>query len=174
MKPAPPCGSVICCNSALPVPMAATIGTRFWLKRTLDGINLTAQTLQHVRQHRLGFQTQPFHAHFQRNVAIAQVIRGAQQGQCIGCAHFQHGLWRGLDAKAQAVLAAQALSGRQCGSRRQGDGQLAAIGQTQALPTARARFDIQRQGQGVDACGRRVVQCMQVNQHGGLGAQNRK
>jgi len=66
------------------------------------------------------------------------------------------------------------LSGRQCGSRRQGDGQLAAIGQTQALPTALARFDIQRQGQGVDAFGRCVVQCVQVNQHGGLCAQKRK
>lgn len=88
------------------VSMAAAIGAGFRFERTLDGIDLTAQALQQIGQYRIGLQPQPLDIDLQRNVSIAQVIGSTQQGQGIGCAHFQHRLRGGDNAEAQTIGAA--------------------------------------------------------------------
>lgn len=156
------------------MPMAAAVGAGFRFERALDGVDLTSQALQQIGQYRIGFQPQPVDIDLQRDVSIAQVIGGTQQGQGIGCADFQHRLRGGDNTETQTIGAAQKLARWQRAAARQDDGEFATVRQAQALPTAPTRLVIewQRRRTGV------VVRCgfdgVQMDQGVGRRAQNRK
>ncbi len=49
------------------------------LERTLRRLDLQTHAAQQLGQHVVGLELQPIAAHLERHVAIAEVIRGAQQ-----------------------------------------------------------------------------------------------
>jgi hypothetical protein len=80
--------------------VTTAIRARLRLERRRRVIHMRAQTLQHVFQHRIGFQFQLSGGHFHRRVAIAQVVCGARQRNGIVGVYNQHILRRAAPFRA--------------------------------------------------------------------------
>src|SRR5471032_2015905 len=74
----------------MPVLVTAAIRARLRLERSARVIHVRAQTLEHVFQHRIGFQFQLSRGHFHRRVPVAQVVRGARERNRIVGVYNQH------------------------------------------------------------------------------------
>jgi hypothetical protein len=99
--------------------VAAAIRARLRLERRHRVIHMRAQTLQHVFQHRIGFQLQLSGIHFHRRVAIAQVVCGARQGNGVVSMYNQHILRCGDHAHEATVVGNEHVTVAQHRSARQ-------------------------------------------------------
>ena len=86
---------------------------------------------QHVGQHMVGLQLQVIGAQFQRDMALAQVVGGAQQVERCAVfgagAHHQHRLRRGQHAHQRAIVDHQHVATAHQGAARQEHAQRAAL-----------------------------------------------
>jgi hypothetical protein len=103
----------------MPVLVTAAIRARLRLKRSRGVLHMRAQTLEHVFQHRIGFQFQLSRGHFHRRVPIAQVVRSAREGNGIVGVYNQHILRRGNHANQAAIVGDQHVTVAQHRAARQ-------------------------------------------------------
>ena len=133
-------------------PVAAMSAVRAVFR--LEGLRLLADdqvhAAQHVGQHVVGFQQQAFGLQFQRHVAVAQVVGGAQQieGRAVraAVAHHQHRLRGGHHAHQRAVLDHQRVATTHHAAARQEHAQRAALRvdgvEAAFLPHVPVEFDL--------------------------------
>ena len=103
----------------MPMLVPAAIRARLGLKRSARVIHMRAQTLEHVFQHRIGFEFQLPRGDFHRRVPVAQVVRGARQRNGIVGMHDQHILFRCNHAHQAAVVGDQHVAVAQHRAARQ-------------------------------------------------------
>src|ERR1700726_1919710 len=64
----------------VPMPVPATIGAAFGVKRRGFLAHRHAEAFQHLPQDRVGLELEKIFAKLHRNVAVSQMIRGTYQG----------------------------------------------------------------------------------------------
>jgi hypothetical protein len=82
---------------------------------------------QHVVEHVIVLISEPPDADLKRNVAIAEVIRGAREQVGIGGSRNAEGLVGGVDLVGLAVVGEQPIAVRENGSARELDGDFLAV-----------------------------------------------
>jgi len=156
--------------------VTAAIRARLRLERRRRVIHMRAQTLQHVFQHRIGFQFQLPRSHFHRRVTIAQVVRGARQRNRIVSVYNQHILRRCNHAHEAAVVGDQHVTVAQHRAARQHQRNLLTV--IQRSGQAALAAVIEGKGQGRRAfdqrCGQFRFDTFVNRAHESLGNQNRK
>lgn len=160
----------------MPMLMTAAIRARLRLKRRRRVIHMCAQTLQHVFQHRIGFQFQLSRRHFHRRVAIAQVVRGARQRNGIVGVYNQHVLRSSNHAHQATIVGDQQVAIAQHRASRQHQrhfftviqrsGQTALAAVIEGKSERRRAFD--------QRCGKFRFNTFVDRAHQSLGNQNRK
>ncbi|CAM2161097.1 hypothetical protein PT2222_90314 [Paraburkholderia tropica] len=101
------------------VTMPAAIRARLGLERQFRALDLRAEALEHVFEHRIGFELQFVDAHFHGRMAIAEVIRRAREREAVVRAHAQHALRRRDHAHEAAVVGDQHVAVTQHRAARQ-------------------------------------------------------
>jgi hypothetical protein len=125
--------------------VAAAICTRFGLERRFDIDHRQAQAQQQVPQHGIMVQLQVVLADFDRYMAVAQVIGGAQQNLRIHARRTPHRLRGSGDAHEISVLGNQRIAIAQYRAFRQEQGDFLASVQHGGQLAAAAGFEGQLQ-----------------------------
>lgn len=123
-----------------PVPVTASVGTRFRLKRFVAFLNARSQPGQHLPQHRIRFEPEEVRADLDRRVPVSQVVGGPGQGRVIRGGYHQNGLGRGFHADQAAIVGLQQGAGRERRAVRQQDRQFGAIVEGDELARFAAPF----------------------------------
>jgi hypothetical protein len=160
----------------MPMLVTAAIRARLRLERRRRVIHMRAQTLQHVFQHRIGFQFQLSRSHFHRRVTIAQVVRGARQRNRIVSVYNQHILRRCKHAHEAAVVGDQHVTVAQHRAARQHQRNLLTVIQGGGQATLAAVIEGKGQGRRAfdQRCGQFRFDTFVNRAHESLGNQNRK
>ncbi len=165
----------------VPMPVAVrptttvAVRTPFGLERRGRFGHVQMHRRQHLGEHRIGFDLQVVGPHFDRDVAVAEVVRRpcevARRAMGGAGAHDEHRLCGGVHAHQAAVVNDEQVAAANDAAARQenGDAAAAAVGQLEAAAAAdiprqfdRRRAALQRR-RDATAAGNALVGC----QHGG-------
>ncbi len=130
----------------MPVLVTAAIRARLRLERRRRVIHVCAQALEHVFEHGISFQFQLSRGHFNRRVAIAQVIGGTRQRNGIVSVYNQHILRRGNHAHQAAVVGDQHVAIAQHRAARQHQRNFLTVIQCRGQPALAALIEDKGQG----------------------------